>query len=236
MSSQRPENNLETLRKGFGSPPVDILSSTRIDNKEIRIDASIREIARPLRYAVSIGIRLSSAVLETVQRSPTWTYYYHYRTVNFALDQAALAIAGICQRMGYTALPIPASQVLDWDRLLGHLSHREVGAMAGLGWKGRNNLLVNGKYGSQVRYATILTDMPLPDCGESAPEGGCGECKRCIKVCPVGAIKEDPDDFDLDKCAAQLRRFSKSEKINSLICGLCLRVCGGEKTEKTVTY
>ena len=236
MSSQRPENNLETLRKGFDTPAVDLLASTRIDNKDLQIDDSISEIARPLKYAVSIGIRLSPAVLETVRTSPTWTYYYHYRTVNFALDQAALAIAGSCQRMGYTALPIPASQVLDWDRLLGHLSHREIGAMAGLGWKGRNNLLVTGKYGSQVRYTTILTDMPLPDCSEGVLTGDCGACKRCIRVCPVGAIKEDPDDFDLDKCAAQLRRFSKSEKINSLICGLCLRVCGGEKTEKTVPY
>lgn len=227
MSSQRPENNLETLRKGFDAQAVDILASTRIANKDLRIDDSIRKIAQPLKYAVLIGIRLSSAVLATVKTKPTWTYYYHYRTVNFALDQAALAIAGKCQRMGYTALPIPASQVLDWDRLRGHLSHREIGAMAGVGWKGRNNLLVTGEYGSQVRYTTILTDLPLPDCGEGAVTDSCGSCKRCIEVCPVGAIKEDPDGFDLDKCAAQLRRFSKSEKINSLICGLCLRVCGG---------
>ncbi len=236
MSSQRPENNLATLRKGFGAPAVDILTSTRIDDKDLQIDDSIREIAQPLGYAVSIGVRLSSAVLETVKTAPTWTYYYHYRTVNFALDQAALAIAGKCQRMGYTAFPIPASQILDWDRLLGHLSHREVGAMAGLGWKGRNNLLVTGKYGSQMRYATILTDLPLPDCGKDAVAGSCGSCKKCIEVCPVGAIKEDPDDFDLDKCAAQLRRFSKSWKINTLICGLCLRVCGGNNTEQIDIY
>ncbi len=227
MDSQRPEINLERLRTGLEGSAVGLVASTRIDDKDLQIDDSIVETAVPLKYAVSIGIRLSSAVLETVKTAPTWTYYYHYRTVNFALDQAALAIAGNCHKMGYAALPIPASQILDWDRLLGNLSHREIGGMAGLGWKGRNNLLVTDRYGSQVRYATVLTDMPLPDCGEGAGPGSCGSCRRCVQVCPAGAIKEDPDDFDLDKCAAQLRRFSKSEKLNSLICGLCVRACPG---------
>jgi Fe-S-cluster-containing dehydrogenase component len=49
----------------------------------------------------------------------------------------------------------------------------------------------------------------------------------CLSVCPVGAIKEDPEKFDLDKCAAQLRRFSKEEKLNTLICGICVRACAG---------
>jgi len=39
----------------------------------------------------------------------------------------------------------------------------------------------------------------------------------------------NPEDFELDRCAAQLRRFSKSEKLNTMICGLCVRVCGGQK-------
>ncbi|MBN2071052.1 MAG: epoxyqueuosine reductase [Candidatus Krumholzibacteriota bacterium] len=230
MNSHKAEDNLAALKKGSGAGSVDILASARIDDKGLLIDESIRETASSLKYAVSIGIRLSAPVLDTVLTAPTWTYYYHYRTVNFALDQAALAISRQCQNMGYRAIPVPASQILDWDRLLGHLSHREVGGFAGIGWMGRNNLLVSAEYGSQVRYATILTDMPLPDQGAGIDAGSCGSCKRCIDVCPVGAIKEDPNDFDLDKCAAQLRRFSKSEKINSLICGLCLRVCGG--TEK----
>ena len=50
-------------------------------------------------------------------------------------------------------------------------------------------------------------------------------------MCPVGAIGDDPGDFNLDRCAAQLRRFAKSEKINTMICGLCIKVCGGRKEE-----
>ena len=130
--------------------------------------------------------------------------------------------------MGYRAFPVPASQLMDWDRLLGHLSHRELGALAGIGWRGRNNLLVHPEFGSQVRYTSVLTDAPLPDRGLALDAAaGCGDCRACVGVCPAGAIKMDPLTFDLDRCTAQVRRFSRSEKLNTLICGICVRACGG---------
>jgi len=224
-TAARNLRTLERIAKHFG---IDILSSTRVDpGQRERFDLSIRELSASLQYAVVLGMRLSGPVLETVINAPTWTYYHHYRTVNFALDQAALHLAGECQRLGCRALPIPASQILDWNKLRGHLSHWELGAHAGLGWRCRNNLLVHHEYGSQVRYATVLTDLPLPDRREPTPQGDCGDCYRCVAVCPVSAISEDPYNFNLDTCTAQIRRFSKSEKLNALICGLCVRVCQG---------
>lgn len=228
MNDLAPAEKMERIKVAAASFGLDLISSAKLDGKyDLEVHESVREVIPRLNHAVVIGIRLSGPVLETVETAPTWTYYYHYRTVNFALDQAALFISGEIQRMGYEAFPVPASQILDWDRLRAHLSHRETGYLAGLGWIGRNNLLVNEEYGSQCRYATILTDMDLPDGRAGSTAGGCGSCRRCIEVCPVGAIHEDPADFDLDKCAAQLRRFSKSEKLNTLICGLCVRACPG---------
>ena len=223
------EKHIERLQEVADRAGVDVIASAHIDG-HLRgtFHTATAEISAGLDSAVVIGIRLSRPVLETVERAPTWTYYHHYRMVNMALDQAALLLAGECMRMGYRAFPVPASQILEWDRLKAHLSHREVGALAGIGWRGRNNLLVHPEYGSQVRYATVLTDMPLP--GGGTVRGSCGDCTACLSVCPVGAIKEDPEAFDLDKCAAQLRRFSKEEKLNTLICGLCVRACGGQVT------
>ena len=205
---------------------MDVVASARIgEDLKRTYHEALSNVADGLDSAVVIGVRLSGPVLDTVERAPTWTYYHHYRMVNMALDQAALRLAGECMRMGYRSFPVPASQILEWDRLKAHLSHREVGALAGIGWRGRNNLLVHPEYGSQVRYTTILTDMMLPAAGVC--RDSCGDCLECLSVCPVGAIKEDPEGFDLDKCAAQLRRFSKEEKLNTLICGLCVRACGG---------
>ncbi len=208
---------------------ADLVSSTGIDRETRReFDQSIREMSRSLKYAVVIGMRLSGPVLETVETAPTWTYYFHYRNINYALDQVALRLGIECQRIGFRSLPIPASQILDWKYLRGHLSHREIARKAGLGWIGRNNLLVNPDYGARVRYATVLTDMPLPAAPQEQPYG-CGDCRNCERMCPVGAIQDRPEDFNLDRCAAQLRRFSRSEKLNTMICGLCVRVCDGKR-------
>lgn len=224
--SSSAEEHFERLRTVAEDAGIGVVASARVDGSLRKtFHRAIAEASAGLGSALVIGIRLSAPVLETVERAPTWTYYHHYRTVNTALDQAALRVAGECMRAGYRSLPIPASQILEWDRHAAHLSHREVAALAGLGWRGRNNLLVHPEFGSQIRYATVLTDMPLP-AGRTS-DGACGDCYACLSVCPVGAIKSDPESFDLDKCAAQLRRFSKEEKLNTLICGLCVRACAG---------
>jgi epoxyqueuosine reductase len=224
-----PQERLDSLRREAARFGVDVVSSARVSpEQKSRFHQSIREMAASLDYVIVLGYRLSDQVLATIAGAPNWTYYHHYRTVNFALDQAALFCAGECRRMGYLAFPVPASQVMDWDRLLGHLSHRELGSLAGIGWRGRNNLLVHPEYGSQVRYASVLTNALLPERGlDLDAKRGCGDCRACVGVCPAGAIKADPEQFDLDRCTAQVRRFSQSEKLNTLICGICVKACAG---------
>ena len=228
-NSLTPHEMLEALRRDAARFGVDVVSSARLcPEHKARFHASIEGIAGSLDHAIVLGIRLSGEVLATIAGAPNWTYYHHYRTVNFALDQAALFCAGECRRRGYRAFPVPASQVMDWDRLRGHLSHRELAALAGVGWRGRNNLLVHPEFGSQVRYTSILTDAPLPERGLPLDEArGCGDCHSCVGVCPAGAIAADPLAFDLDRCTAQVRRFSQTEKLNVLICGVCVQACAG---------
>lgn len=232
-SSEHPElgARLRSIEEALTVLGVDLVSSCSVP-KEIScaFHESIRKEAESLGYAIVFGIKLSDGILSTVSSAPNWTYYHHYRAVNFSLDQAALAASALCRKLGANALPIPASQIVDWVRLVGHLSHRELGALAGLGWHGRNNLLVHPVYGSQVRYATVLTDLPLPEKGvEENFSDGCGDCIACVGACPASAIAVAPENFDLDRCTAQLRRFSRSEKLNVLICGICVRVCQGRR-------
>ncbi|MBD3178264.1 MAG: hypothetical protein GF417_00950 [Candidatus Latescibacteria bacterium] len=225
----RDRRNLQELRDSCGHLGIDLFSTTVITESDREsFHLSIRDISRALEYAVVIGIRLSDPVLDTIADAPTWTYYYHYRQVNYALDNAALFITSRCHGMGYRALPIPASQIMDWTRLRGHLSHRSIAEKAGLGWRGKNNLLINPDFGACVRYATVLTDMPLPSPQPAQVEMECGDCRACQDICPAGAIGDDLSDFSVDRCAAQLRRFSRSEKLNTMICGLCVKVCKGK--------
>jgi epoxyqueuosine reductase QueG len=185
-----------------------------------------QKLLEKLDKAVCLGIRLSAGILEDIESAPTKLYFHHYRTANALLDQLALKAANFMQKNGYLTLPIPASQILDWQNQKAHLSHKQLGVLAGLGWIGRNNLLVNKELGSQFRLVTILTDMPLKI--DKPSKETCGSCRLCIQVCPAGAIKEKPEDFDHVVCFEKLKEFQKQRLVDQYICGVCVRVCPGK--------
>lgn len=176
--------------------------------------------------AVSLGVRLSSAILDEIESCPTKLYFHHYRTLNAFLDQIALRLANLIQDKGFLALPIPASQIIDWQNQKGHLSHKKIGYLAGLGWHGRNNLLVNKTLGSQFRMASVLTNMPLKK--DSPVAHTCGDCRLCSKACPVAAIKEGPLDFNHLACFEKLKDFQRQRLVDQYICGICVKACLGQ--------
>ena len=177
--------------------------------------------------AVSLGKRLNDAVLDDIRDHPTQAYFHHYRQTNFLLDRGAFLIADRIQRLGFGSLAVAASQLIDGKKHRGHLSHKHVGRAAGLGWFGRNNLLVNPELGSRFRLVTVLTDMPLePD----APlTRNCGACRACLANCPAGAIKDTREAFDHLACFEKLTEFRKRGHTTQHICGICVRDCRGPK-------
>ncbi len=177
-------------------------------------------------FAISIAVRLSQAVLDSLTDGPTPLYKWHYKQANALLDHIAFRVTDEIQKMGYRALPIAASQILDWKKQDAHLSHRHVAVAAGLGWLGRNNLLVTPEFGAQVRLVTVLTNLPLPVPEKPVPFS-CGKCRRCVEECPVEALGESPQDFDFDLCFSLLDFYSRKRGLGVMICGLCVKACPG---------
>ncbi len=178
-------------------------------------------------FAISFGLLVPKGVLDTLTDGPTLFYLHHYRQVNYRLDTIAYELAKEIESMGFAALPFAASQMVDWQSQRGHISHKHVAVLAGLGWIGRNNLLINRRFGGRVRYNTILTDMPLsPD---TPALFGCGDCMACLSSCPATAIQRDPADFDHRGCFAMLRTFRSKRNLGHHICGLCVKACGGRE-------
>lgn len=184
------------------------------------------EIVNDLGSAICLGVRTSSLILDEIAQRPTKLYFHHYRTINMFLDQLALRLSNFIQNLGFRALPIPASQIVDWQKQTAHLSHKHLGYLAGLGWIGRNNLLVNKGLGSQFRLVTVLTDMPLEL--DKPTEEDCGNCRACMVVCPVKAIRESRQDFDHQGCFALLKEFQRQKVVDQYICGICVKACRGK--------
>jgi len=81
------------------------------------------------------------------------------------------------------------------------LAERAFAVRAGLGFIGRNHLLINPHLGPQLLLGEIITTLKLePD---KPLEADCGSCKKCIKACPTGAFRED-GFFDAGRCISFL--------------------------------
>ena len=176
--------------------------------------------------AVVLAKQLSNSVLDDIENHPTPLYFHHYRQVNYFLDRAAFLLAGRFQDLGFEALAIPASQIIDWENQLAHVPHKKIACLAGLGWIGRHNLLVTPQFGARVRLVTVLTEMPLEPTGPPRVFG-CGTCRRCIAPCPAAAIGEDPANFEHRLCYAKLEEFRRQHLVSQHICGVCVKACRG---------
>jgi len=152
----------------------------------------------------------------------------------------------------YQRMRLYARRVLRFLQSLGHkaiiypnlLSQKRMAQLAGLGNFGKNSLIINPKYGPWFRLQSILTDVELvPD--DPFEEDLCGECKKCIEACPVGALT--PYKIDPDKCLlgiySSIRDDPKFESIlaeynprltkNSfLMCMACQKACPYGREER----
>lgn len=118
----------------------------------------------------------------------------------------------------------------------GPIHERAAAKYAGLGWLGKNTLLINQQAGSWLFLGVILTTLPLtPTLAQEdmpAPDR-CGTCRACLEACPTQAIVE-PYVLDATKCIAYLTiefRGSIAENLRELTgqhvfgCDICQDVC-----------
>jgi epoxyqueuosine reductase len=184
--------------------------------------------------AVSMGVGLQDGIVDQLpshkEISVARTYDYLYDTVNASLNRIALRVSLMLNESGFQTLIIPASQTLDSENGFGLFSHKLAAHLAGLGWIGPSCLLITPKFGPRLRLVTILTDAPL-EAGE-AVQNRCGDCRKCVEVCPASAFTGRPFSFDesrdmrfkVQRCMSYRANLQKNVT-GVRVCGLCVYVC-----------
>jgi epoxyqueuosine reductase len=154
-------------------------------------------------------------------------------TVRVLADLKRIAVR-IIKKEGYKYLSIPADSDRIKNTFIAKLyplfPHKMAATSAGIGWIGRNGLLINPEYGPRLSLATVLTDAPLK-ADKPIKESQCGDCKLCVQYCPSEAITGS--EWSRNRPYVELVRLQncKSHKKESRAvngkpnCGLCITIC-----------
>lgn len=141
--------------------------------------------------------------------------------------------------------------VEDAPELIQHLSQRPFvdsapvlekafAEKAGLGWIGKNTLVIHQEAGSWFFLGELITNIPLPT-NDKITENKCGECSACLKICPTDAFVA-PYKLDAKRCISYLTIELKNsipkefrEPIGNRVfgCDDCQLICPWNKLAKT---
>jgi len=119
----------------------------------------------------------------------------------------------------------------------GPILERDLAQRAGLGWFGRNTMLINPRRGSYFFIGVLLVDVELP-ASEPFVEDRCGSCHACLEACPTGALLGRNEDgapvIDARRCISYLTielRGAIPHDLRAAIgnrvfgCDICQEVC-----------
>lgn len=181
---------------------------------------------------VAVAIPMPRDVVRSLPDAPSREYLAAYPEINAVLDALVAAGETFLQKRGYKAFAQSLSRIkANADRRTA-VPHKTVAARAGLGWIGKNCLLVNPEYGSALMLSSLLTDAPLR-CAKPIETSRCGCCSRCVDACPAHALRDTlwsagmprGEIADVEACAKKRGEIMLAQNLTRPMCGRCIGVC-----------
>ncbi len=120
------------------------------------------------------------------------------------------------------------------------LSEKRLAIEAGIGWQGRQSLIISPALGSFFHLGELLLSEPCDRYDSPFTEDRCGTCRACIEACPVGAIGENRT-IDARRCLAR-RTIERGEVTQGRLhgwlfgCDCCQSCCPHNRQTKPASH
>lgn len=98
------------------------------------------------------------------------------------------------------------------------ISHRLIGEYAGMGWRGKNNLIIHPQFSCAFRLTSVLT--PIAFVPDQNLERTCGDCTACYSVCSFLKNQNKLKDYR-ENC----RKYILKLDLSADVCGKCIKAC-----------
>ena len=162
------------------------------------------------------------------------------QTAKGRLETVVAEIEQLLQR-GRVKYWIPPVAQENETELRALFSFKTAAARAGIGWFGKNDVIITEKYGPRVRLSAILIDESFAY-GEPITVGRCpDDCTKCFDICPCKALKNQ--QWTIEKDRSDLIDYQRCNRMRSALipklgrknaCGLCLAVCPFGQSERLI--
>ena len=180
---------------------------------------------------VCLGVAFRDPVMEFIDSRTDagvdyglWNRYaLEYHRLNQVLNELASDIAskfdGIPLKATIGGLVDQVEHVREYFGMV--ISHRVVAEQSGIGWRGKNQLMIHKRFSCAIRFATVIVPYLLEWNERSEPS--CGSCTACEEVCTFIKNRERLPDYR-ENCRRYIL-FLKSKGIEKDICGKCIKAC-----------
>lgn len=159
---------------------------------------------RGLPNAILFGIALPRLYLQEVAKVPDYVknmieqnkmesdelYLTELKTDSISNQMAEKLVSEGFNAYAHSDDNLIATGVFDGIYEETPLPHKTIAVLSGIGWIGKNNLLVTPEYGSALCLGVVLTDAPLNTSRQEIVENKCGKCNRCINICQENALQD----------------------------------------------
>jgi epoxyqueuosine reductase QueG len=154
----------------------------------------------------------------TVDKDAWNTYAKEYRRLNGFLNNISKDLADLFDGIFVPATVegIAVESVEDYFEKT--VSHRVVAEEAGLGWRGKNELIVNDRYSCALRFASVIADKPLIH-GRKV-RLACRGCEACLNACPILRNKDRLENY-----RQSCRKYIIKLGLEANVCGKCIKAC-----------